>query len=121
MEESNLMETFLGILGQLKVFHWATMSFSKHKALDDLHGAFGELVDRFIEVYIGKFKKQPIKSFKITMHAHSDVSKLDKYLETEREALRKIHTQCVKTTELQNIVDEMMAEFNKAIYLCNLS
>lgn len=116
-----LMEKFLGMLGQLKVLHWATMSYAKHKALDDLHGELSGKVDEFMEVFIGKFKKQPIKAFKITMTAHSDVSKLDKYLESERESLRDLHSQFKKVTELQNILDEMMGAFDKAIYLCNLS
>jgi hypothetical protein len=121
MEESMFMEKMLGMLGQIKVFHWSTMSYSKHKALDDLHESLSGLVDRFMEVFIGKFKKQPIKSFKINMDAHSDTSKLEKYLETEREALRKIHSQFGKSTELQNILDEMMSEIDKTLYLCHLS
>lgn len=121
MEESMLMEKFLGLLGQIKVMHWATMSYAKHKALDELHGSLSDKIDEFMEVFIGKYKKQPIKSFKITMPAHSDVSKIDKYLETERESLRDLHSQFKKVSELQNILDEMMGAFDRAIYLCNLS
>jgi hypothetical protein len=121
MEEATIMEKFLGMLGQIKVYHWATSSYSKHKALDELHGSLSDLVDKFVEVYIGKFKKQPLKVFKISMDAHSDTTKLDKYLETERETLRKMHGQFGKTSELQNILDEMMAAFDQAIYLCYLS
>ena len=121
MEEAKLMQKFLGTLGQIKVFHWATMSYAKHKALDELHESFSGLVDRFMEVYIGKHKSQPIKSFKISMDAQSDTSSLMKYLESERESLRVMHSQLKKETELQNILDEMMATFSQAIYLCNLS
>ena len=121
MEEATIMEKFLGMLGQIKVYHWSTVSYSKHKALDELHGSLSDLVDKFVEVYIGKFKKQPLKVFKISMDAHSDTTKLDKYLETERETLRKMHGQFGKTSELQNILDEMMAAFDQAIYLCYLS
>lgn len=121
MEEAKLMQKFLGMLGQIKVFHWATMSYAKHKALDELHGSMSELVDKFMEIYIGKHKSQPLKSFKITMDAQSDTSSLMKYLESERESLRVIHGQMKKETELQNILDEMMGAFSQAIYLCNLS
>lgn len=121
MEEAKLMQKFLGTLGQIKVFHWATMSYAKHKALDELHESLSGLVDRFMEVYIGKHKSQPLKSFKISMDAQSDSSNLIKYLESERESLRVMHSQLKKETELQNILDEMMATFSQAIYLCNLS
>lgn len=122
MEESKLMEYFLGLLGQIKVFHWATQEYSKHKALDDLHSKMSSLVDKFIEVFIGRYKKQPLKNFKIEMAAHSDMSKLEKFLEVERENIRKLHTtQFFKTvSELQNILDEMLLCINQSIYLCNL-
>uniref|UniRef100_A0A6C0CU70 Uncharacterized protein n=1 Tax=viral metagenome TaxID=1070528 RepID=A0A6C0CU70_9ZZZZ len=121
MEEAKLMQKFLGMLGQIKVFHWATMSYAKHKALNKLHESLSDLVDRFMEVYIGKHKSQPLKSFKISMDAQSDSSNLMKYLESERESLRMMHSQLKKETELQNILDEMMGAFSQAIYLCNLS
>ena len=120
MEEQKIIEYFLGLLGQIKLFHWATMSYAQHKALDDLHGKLSEKVDDFIEVFVGKFKKQPFKNFKINMDATSDVSKIDKFLESERENIRKMHTQLKASSELQNILDEIMSEFNRAIYLCNL-
>jgi len=115
------MEKFLGMLGQIKVLHWSTTSYAKHKALDELHGSLSDKVDEFIEVYVGKYKKQPIKSLKINMTATSDVPKLDKYLESERESLRELHGQFKKVTELQTIIDDMMASFDRALYLCNLS
>lgn len=120
MEESKLMEYFLGVLGQIKVFHWVTQEYSKHKALDDLHSAMSSLVDRMIEVFIGRYKKQPVQNFKISMTAHADLTKLDKFLEVERENIRKLHTQFKSVTELQNILDEMLVSINQSIYLCNL-
>jgi len=120
LEENKVMEYFLGLLGQIKVFHWATMSYGQHKALDDFHGSLSDLVDKFVEVYLGRYKKQPVKSFKISMDAVSDMSKLDKFLETERENVRKMHPVFNKSSELQNLLDEMLAAFDQAIYLCNL-
>jgi hypothetical protein len=120
MEEGKLMEYFLGLLGQIKVFHWATMEYSKHKALDDLHASLNTYIDTFIEVFIGRYKKQPLKNFKIEMTAHSDLTKLDKFLEVERENIRKLHTQFKTVSELQNTLDEMLGSINKTIYLCNL-
>lgn len=120
MDEQKIIEYFLGLLGQIKLFHWATMSYAQHKALDEFHSALSGKIDNFVEVFIGKFKKQPFKNFKISMDAISDVSTLDKFLEKEREQIRKLHNQFKTSSELQNILDEMMSEFNKTIYLCNL-
>ena len=55
------------------------------------------------------------------MTAHSDLSKLDKFLEVERENIRKLYTTSFKSvSELQNILDEMLLCINQSIYLCNL-
>jgi hypothetical protein len=121
MEEHKLIEYFLGILGQIKVFHWGTMEYGKHKALDELHSSMSGLVDKIVEIYMGHYKKQPLKNFKITMNAHSDLSKLEKFLESEKENIRKMHSQFKSLSEIQNIIDEMLMSFNQAIYLCRLS
>jgi hypothetical protein len=121
MEENKFIEYFLGLLGQIKVFHWGTMEYGKHKALDELHSSLSGHVDKFIEVFMGHYKKQPIKNFKINMTAHSDLSKLEKFLETERENIRKLKGLFKSVSELQNIIDEMLATFNQSIYLCRLS
>lgn len=115
-------EYFLGLLGQIKVFHWTTMSYSNHKALDDLHKNLSEFVDEFIEVYMGKFNKQPSELFTITMNATSDPSDIISYLEEQREIIRNIRTKHFKSTsEIQNIIDSMMSSINNTIYLCRLS
>lgn len=121
MEEIKYMEYFLGLLNQIKVFHWGTMEYGKHKALDDLHSSMSGLVDTFIEVFIAHYKKQPIKTFKITMNAHSDITKLEKFLDVEKENIRKLHLPFKNISEIQNIIDEMLLVLNQAIYLCRLS
>ena len=119
--EKMLFEYFLGILGQIKVFHWSTMSYSTHKALDDLHKNLSDMVDELIEVYIGKFNKQPIEVFSISMEASSNTSNLIQYLEEQRENIRNIRTKTFKSSsEIQNICDSMMSSISNTIYLCKL-
>jgi len=115
-------EYFLGLLGQVKVFHWTTLSYSNHKALDELHKNLSELIDEFIEVYMGKFNKQPSDLFTITMDATSDSSNLLSYLEEQRETIRSMRNKHFKTiSEIQNIIDSMMSCINNTIYLCKLT
>lgn len=120
MDEAKVMEYFLSLLGQVKTYHWSTMSYAVHKALDDLHEELSELVDDFVEVYIGRFKKQPVKPATLSFKVHTDTSKFIKYLEDERETLRKMHQSFSKNTELQTILDDMMKAINKTLYLCHL-
>ena len=96
INEKFLFKYFLGLLGQIKVFHWATMNYSKHKALDDLHSSLSNNIDELMEVYIGKFDKQPLELFDISMNANSNTNKIIDYLNENREIIRGIRNKHFK-------------------------
>lgn len=123
MAEADVIQYFLGVITQVKLFHWATMSYAKHIALDKLHGSLSDKVDSFVESYIGRFKKQPLKSFTIQAKAVSDTSGLDKFLEATHDQLSSMHKmfEKEKAPELANIIEEMMSEIDTTVYLCKLS
>lgn len=128
MADNLYTEYFLGLLGQIKLFHWTTRKYSTHKALDELHKNLSEDIDKFIEVYIGKNNANSSDSnetqdFVINMRAKTmldnDIKECLKY---HNENLRKIrNTKFNKnSTELQNIIDNMIANINQSLYLLNL-
>jgi hypothetical protein len=122
MATQNLFEYFFGLIGQIKLYHFSTMKYSTHKILDDFHGGLSDLVDKLLEVYIGRYNKQPLEIFEINMKATTDISNLISYLETEREVIRGIRNKAFKTnSEIQNIIDEIIALFDRTIYLCNFN
>lgn len=117
--EKVLFEYFLGVLGQIKVYHWITKSYSNHKALDDLHKNLTDLVDELIEVYMGKYN--PIEVFTISMGANSEATAIIPYLEEQRETIRGMRNKNFKNcSEIQNIMDTMMSSISNTIYLCRL-
>ena len=119
--EKNLMEYFIGLLGQIKIYHWTTMSYVIHKALDELHSNLSDNIDEVMEVYIGKYNRQPINKFEININANTDSSNILDYLELERENIRGIRNKYFKSsTEIQNIIDNMLGSISKTIYLCKL-
>lgn len=120
-EEQQLIQYFLGVLGQIKLFHWSTMQYNVHKALDDLHGSLSDKVDTIVESYIGRTKKQPLRTFVIENSATTDCSKLDKFLEKERDEVLKLSNKMAKYPEIVNVMEEIVSDFNKAIYLCKLA
>jgi hypothetical protein len=122
MATKNLFEYFFGLVGQIKLYHFSTMKYSTHKILDDFHEGLSDFVDKLLEVYIGRYNKQPLELFEINMKATTDISNLLSYLETEREVIRGIRNKTFKTNcEIQNIMDEIIALFDRTIYLCNLN
>lgn len=40
-------------LNAIKYLHWTTKSYAEHKALDEVHSALSEHIDKFVEVYRG--------------------------------------------------------------------
>jgi DNA-binding ferritin-like protein len=119
--EKHLMEYFIGLLGQIKIYHWSTMSYVIHKALDELHSNLSDNIDEIMEVYIGKYNRQPINKFEININANTDSSNILDYLELERENIRGIRNKYFKSSsEIQNIIDNMLGSISKTIYLCKL-
>lgn len=118
---NNQSEYFLGLLGQIKLFHWSVKTYAAHVALDKLYSSLSDNIDKFMEGYIGKFELQPIDKFMITMTASSDCSNLNSYLQKQNENIKKIRSSLNKATELQNILDEMMGNINQCLYLLNLA
>lgn len=120
MNESSIIEYYLGLLGQIKLFHWSVMKYSVHVALDNLHSKLSDNIDKFIECFIGRYNNQPLTLFTITTTATSDRNNIHNYLENQREYLKKIRNHLNKSTDLQNIIDEMIGNINQTLYLINL-
>lgn len=120
MSDKIYIEYFLNLLNQIKLFHWTVMKYSEHIALDKLHSSLSENIDKFIEIYIGKFNKQPMTKFNISITISSDTSNINNYLELEIEKIKKIRATLNKATELQNIIDEMLGDINQCKYLLKL-
>lgn len=117
----DIVTHLLTIRNQVKLYHWQTGSFARHKATDDLTAALDLSIDTFVEVYMGKYSRPTVKG-SIKLHnfsesaARSFVAKETAYL--QKELPRKIGK---NDTDLLNIRDEILAELNKVLYLFTLS
>ena len=49
-----IVRYMLQMLITIKLYHWNTLSFSVHKATDDLYGVLNTLIDQFVEILLGK-------------------------------------------------------------------
>ena len=45
----------LQIQNQIKIFHWQTFSYAEHGAFDTAYDSFVGNVDKFLEMYMGKY------------------------------------------------------------------
>jgi DNA-binding ferritin-like protein len=119
-KKSHLVKIFLEMLNVVKLYHWKTMSFSQHKATDELYERLNEHVDKFVEVLLGKDQSRinmieknielldasSTKEFqKRVFEYRGFLTDLDRYFDQKRD------------TDLLNIRDEILADINQFLYL----
>ena len=117
----DLVTSLLIIRNQVKLYHWQTKSFARHKATDDLTATLDTLIDSFVESYMGRYGR-PKVSGAIKLHNFSEsaarafVAKQTKFLTIDMP--KKIKS---TDSDLLNIRDEILAELNKVLYLFTLA
>jgi hypothetical protein len=53
---------FFELQMHVKLYHWTTVSYSNHKATNKLFENISDLIDSFIEKYMGAFSRPVLKS-----------------------------------------------------------
>jgi hypothetical protein len=125
---------FLEMLNTIKIYHWSTLSYPTHKATDELHEKMSELVDSFIEKYIGHlsrrseggssttgvpiFKKGAAAAVGFCECKSLEIfcRKLDEYISYMEGLTKRLDGY----TDLVNIRDEMVGAMAQALYLLRL-
>jgi len=117
-----IITNFLNLLNQLKIYHWQTNSYAEHKAFGKAYDSLEDLVDTFIEIYMGKYGKRISTdgfNFSLSNYNSADVleflNQYDEYLSTVCE--EELNDD---DTELKNIRDDMKATINHTKYLLQL-
>jgi hypothetical protein len=123
VKKSIIVENFLEMLNNIKLYHWNTHSFSQHKATDELHQRLSDHVDKFVEILLGK-KESRIRNLHAKLHLVNNkntVSFKDR-IYNYREYL--IHMDncfdAKRDTDLLNIRDEILGDINQLLYLLTL-
>lgn len=112
----------LTLLNQLKIYHWQTKSYAQHKAFGDAYDSLDELVDAFVEVFIGKYGSiENTDGYNVKLSDYSEksvITFIDKMIEfCNVDMIRPLKD---SDTDLLNIRDEMLATLNKLKYLLTL-
>lgn len=109
---------------QVKLYHWQTKVYARHVASDSLFSNINSLIDKFVEIYIGKYERPVLNKQQSTIKLdnHSDKA-MEAYLHSWIVYLRdKLPTMLdKKDTDLLNIRDEMMGLINNTLYLFTFS
>jgi hypothetical protein len=122
MKNSEIIKFLLETQTQFRVLHWQTKSFARHKAYGKIYERLDGLIDKFVEVCMGKHGR-PSFSGGYTL-AGSDIEELDltEYINSLCEYLIGLSEDYdpKMDSDLLNIRDEMLAEINRLKYLLTL-
>ena len=117
-----IIKVFFNIMLNIKLYHWETKIFARHKASNKLHENLSESVDKFIEVYIGGYERPKFtSSFSIKVVQLNDtniIDALNEYIIFLKYELPKFVKK--SDTHLLNIRDDMLTDLNQALYLFTL-
>jgi hypothetical protein len=114
---------FFTLRDQIKLYHWQTTSFARHKATDDAIKALDERIDAYVETYAGKYGRPKLTSRSNRIELSNLTEKT--ILPFLRKCIHILTNNLVSKlsptdTDLISIRDDMLAELNKLLYLFTL-
>ena len=116
--------SLLTLRNQIKIYHWQTTSYAKHKALDKLFVILNSQNDRWVETFMGKYGRISLDNINnIKLHNITDKIMTIQYLKewvVQMRSIRDRHFDTSKDSDLSNIFDEIFGDINKTCYLLSL-
>jgi DNA-binding ferritin-like protein len=115
---------FFTMRDQIKLYHWQTRLYSRHKATDDVIESLDKHIDQFVEVYMGKYGRPKLTAKTANLHL-SNLSEKS-IVSFIKKCIQVLLTDVIKglkdntDSDLVNIRDEMLADLNQLLYLFTL-
>lgn len=114
-----LVMTFFKFQNELKLYHWRTHDYSRHKASDKLQDKMLDLIDVFIEAYMGEFGRVSVPRKDLHIRIFTDKT-APKLLQEMIHFLTTLDKPLKSKPSLLNIRDEMVATIQRTLYLFTL-
>lgn len=116
-----LITKFLQFQNQIRLYHWITNSYSKHKAYGKTYDKLDELIDLFVETYFGLNDKVfDYNSLQFSIETDDSFTRLESNLNTFTDFLSGFSDAFPTNTDLLNIRDEILGTVNHLKYLLTL-
>ena len=115
----NIVPEFLSLVSNLKMKHWNTHKYVVHKSIDEILKRVNVLIDKFVEVLVGKsktYRSKYLYTFDSKIKIMTDVAftaYLDEFIEFMVGISPKLEG---KDSDLGAIRDELVAEINRFKY-----
>ena len=115
----NIVPVFINLVNNLKIHHWNTHKYVVHKSIDEILEKVNVLVDKFVEVLVGKsntYRSKYLYNFDINIKVMTE-KELTVYLNEFIDFMVHISPKLEEgDTDLGAIRDELVAEINRLKY-----
>ena len=119
---SKMILFFFNLQVHVKMYHWQTSAYANHRTTNALYQRLNELVDSFVEKYVGVFGRPMMRADATISVQNMNASKFVSMLDDAEDYLRgPLNKTISKKSELMNIRDELLAELDQTRYLLRLS
>jgi len=120
--KEELIKFFFNLRNNLYLYHLTTYSYSRHVAIASLLDSFDKLIDKFLEIFFGKYgRPDQFQQAQLNLSKLSDSDafmELSTYIDFLNNNIPILINE--KDTDLFNIRDEMVGILNNTRYLFEL-
>jgi hypothetical protein len=120
---SAIIHFFFEFQTNIKLYHWMTLSYARHKAADELVEKMLDYSDNFMEVYIGKYGRPTLLKKDYDIHLQKlDDKNVTAFLDKAINFMLKELPKHLKETDVDlfNIRDEIVSTLHQSKYLFTL-
>lgn len=120
--KTNFAILFIQLQQQFRILHWQTNQYARHQAYGDIYGTLDDLIDSFVEAYMGKYGRIRVGGTGSIVLKDMDQLDMPTFINDAIQLLLGLTNQLDSTadTDLLNIRDEMLQAINKLKYLLTL-
>lgn len=116
-----IVKIFMEFRDQIKLYHWRTTSYARHKATDEFIEQFDAKIDEFIEVLMGGRNQKNNDAFGMQF-VNLDEDTAETHVVRFRDWVKYSLSEHLHPheTDLLNLKDEILALVNRLLYLFKL-
>lgn len=118
---NNYLSHCLWVRNQTHLYHLQTTSYAEHKALNEFYGWLLDLVDSLVETYQGVHGRITLIDAVTSPANYTDHSAVVACVQEFVTQTRSMKTTISESdSDIQNIIDELMALGNQTLYMLSL-
>ena len=116
----SIIPMFFRMEGFLRLYHWRTRSYARHKASDEAIGHVVESMDRIVETLLGHTSRDTLilPDFQVSYVTSND-TQIVKELQAFTEFLNGWNT-FIPSSDILNLRDDLVGHIRQVLYLMTL-